>query len=126
MPDHLAWWIAHDRFFFQRVAAEFKRGAEQLDRIAQQMHGRAFANCTPNEKDGVFGKLQSGSASTRGFDSERFLEQLLTFTVEGFLADPRYGGNRDQVGWKLIGFKPCWWAPRLPRLGAHHQHLGSP
>jgi hypothetical protein len=22
----------------------------------------------------------------------------------GFLADPKYGGNRDQVGWKHIGF----------------------
>ena len=29
---------------------------------------------------------------------------LLQNTVEGFLADPMYGGNRDFVGWKLIGF----------------------
>jgi gluconate 2-dehydrogenase gamma chain len=25
-------------------------------------------------------------------------------TLEGFWADPIYGGNRDMVGWKLIGF----------------------
>ena len=25
-------------------------------------------------------------------------------TEEGFFADPVYGGNRDKVGWKLIGF----------------------
>ena len=25
-------------------------------------------------------------------------------TVEGLLCDPAYGGNRDGVGWKLIGF----------------------
>ncbi len=29
---------------------------------------------------------------------------LLQNTVEGFLADPMYGGNRDFIGWKLIGF----------------------
>jgi gluconate 2-dehydrogenase gamma chain len=32
--------------------------------------------------------------------------QLLRFhTLAGFLGDPSYGGNRDQVGWKLIGFE---------------------
>ena len=25
-------------------------------------------------------------------------------TVEGYFADPIYGGNRDMVGWKLVGF----------------------
>ncbi len=25
-------------------------------------------------------------------------------TQEGFFADPIYGGNRDMVGWKMIGF----------------------
>ncbi len=24
--------------------------------------------------------------------------------IAGFFADPVYGGNRDMVGWKLIGF----------------------
>ena len=24
--------------------------------------------------------------------------------MEGFFADPMYGGNRDKVGWKMIGF----------------------
>ena len=24
--------------------------------------------------------------------------------MEGFFADPIYGGNRDKMGWKLLGF----------------------
>jgi gluconate 2-dehydrogenase gamma chain len=24
--------------------------------------------------------------------------------MEGFFADPIYGGNRDMAGWKLVGF----------------------
>ncbi len=24
--------------------------------------------------------------------------------MEGFFSDPIYGGNRDMVGWKLVGF----------------------
>ena len=29
-----------------------------------------------------------------------------TLTIEGFLCDPIYGGNRNQVGWKAIGYLP--------------------
>ena len=35
---------------------------------------------------------------TPAFDMFRFL------TVVGFLGNPEDGGNRDMVGWKLIGF----------------------
>ena len=33
-----------------------------------------------------------------------FLPLLVTHTRQGFYADPIYGGNRDQIGWKVIGF----------------------
>jgi gluconate 2-dehydrogenase gamma chain len=25
-------------------------------------------------------------------------------TVEGYFADPVYGGNRDMAGWRMVGF----------------------
>jgi Gluconate 2-dehydrogenase subunit 3 len=34
-----------------------------------------------------------------------FFELLRIHTVMGFLAKPDYGGNQDEVGWKLIGFE---------------------
>ena len=33
-----------------------------------------------------------------------FFPLLALHTRQGFYADPVYGGNRDHVGWKLIGF----------------------
>ena len=36
--------------------------------------------------------------------SNVFFESLLELTIEGFFADPIYGGNKDMVGWKLVGF----------------------
>jgi gluconate 2-dehydrogenase gamma chain len=33
-----------------------------------------------------------------------FFDLVLKHVTEGFLADPMYGGNRDLVGWQLIGF----------------------
>jgi gluconate 2-dehydrogenase gamma chain len=34
-----------------------------------------------------------------------FFELLRTHTLYGFLGNPSYGGNRDRVGWKVIGFE---------------------
>lgn len=33
-----------------------------------------------------------------------FFSLMLQNVREGYLADPMYGGNRDMVGWRLIGF----------------------
>jgi gluconate 2-dehydrogenase gamma chain len=38
-------------------------------------------------------------------ESTPFFETLRTHTVTGFLANPEHGGNRNGVGWKLIGFE---------------------
>lgn len=33
-----------------------------------------------------------------------FFDMLVTHTRQGFYADPVYGGNRDFLGWRVIGF----------------------
>jgi gluconate 2-dehydrogenase gamma chain len=38
-------------------------------------------------------------------ESTDFFELLRTHTLYGFLGNPSYGGNRDHIGWKLIGFE---------------------
>jgi len=39
-----------------------------------------------------------------GVPSAVFFDMLLKMTVEGFFADPVYGGNRDMAAWRMIGF----------------------
>ena len=43
----------------------------------------------------------------KGSGEAQFYENLLILTLEGFLGDPAYGGNKDKVGWALIGFGTC-------------------
>ncbi len=41
----------------------------------------------------------------RAVETSSFFDLLRTHTVLGFLGNPSYGGNRDGVGWKQIGFE---------------------
>ncbi len=41
----------------------------------------------------------------KAIEKTPFFAQIRTHTITGFLANPEYGGNRDDIGWKLIGFE---------------------
>jgi gluconate 2-dehydrogenase gamma chain len=38
-------------------------------------------------------------------EKTEFFDLLRTHTILGFFGNASYGGNRDQIGWKLIGFQ---------------------
>ena len=42
-----------------------------------------------------------------------FFETIRVATIQGLFANPEYGGNKDKIGWKLIGFEDrfVWQAP---------------
>lgn len=43
-------------------------------------------------------------AMLRSIENTRFFGTLRFLTVLGFLASPSYGGNRNGIGWRTIGF----------------------
>ena len=42
-------------------------------------------------------------ALLKSIEKTEFFQQVRQHTALGFLGHPKYGGNRDMVGWKLIG-----------------------
>jgi gluconate 2-dehydrogenase gamma chain len=59
---------------------------------------------SPDEQDSFLSVLENDSRDLGGVPSSTFFESLLEMTIEGFFCDPAYGGNKDMVGWRLIGF----------------------
>jgi len=72
-------------------------------RAVNQKHP-GFAKLMPKEQDAVLDALHNGKEDLGGVPSNLFFESLLGVTVEGFFADPVYGGNKDMAPWKMIGF----------------------
>ena len=66
--------------------------------------GKAFASLDGVRQDHVLAGLENGEIKYADGDGKAFFEMILANTIEGFFADPIYGGNRDMVGWQLIGF----------------------
>lgn len=87
--------------------AGFYRAAIKAIDQAVSNDGKAgtFATLAVADQDAFLQRLESGQAQLGGgVDAKAFFEMLLQNVLEGFWADPIYGGNRDMAGWKLIGF----------------------
>ena len=67
--------------------------------------------------------IEGGDVKLKDVDGKAFFTLFLQNTIEGFFSDPIYGGNRDMVGWKLLGFPGARYDYR-PYVKKHNQKLG--
>jgi gluconate 2-dehydrogenase gamma chain len=82
----------------------FRNALRAIHDGARASGAPAFATLSPADQDAYLKALESEPRDLGGVPSNVFFESLLELTIEGFFSDPVYGGNRDMVGWKLIGF----------------------
>lgn len=100
-------------YFIDRALVTFDRERQPAYKEGLEMLGAHTREMFPESI--AFSKLSSGQQIQllTAIEETEFFEAVRLHTIMGFLADPSYGGNRDQVGWKLIGFqqKPSWKPP---------------
>jgi gluconate 2-dehydrogenase gamma chain len=83
----------------------YRRGLAQLDDYCRKTYRQPFVKLSTSQQDEVILALEQGKASGFAFPTaQSFFNTLRTHTMEGMFADPVYGGNKDFVGWKLVGF----------------------
>jgi gluconate 2-dehydrogenase gamma chain len=85
-------------------AEMFRLGFAELDAASRKAHGAAFADLTAQQQDELLALAEQGKLDFGALPSAVFFGALLDAVMEGFFSDPIYGGNRDKIGWKLVGF----------------------
>jgi gluconate 2-dehydrogenase gamma chain len=82
----------------------FAEGIAAAEAWTEARFGRSFAALGEAQCGEALTAMESGTAEFAGFDARLFFEALLAIVMEGFFADPYYGGNRDLAGWKMLGY----------------------
>jgi gluconate 2-dehydrogenase gamma chain len=82
----------------------YRKGLIALERWCQGMKSKGFSDLAAAEQDDVLTQLEAGKVDLDGISSAVFFEMVRENTIEGYLSDPLYGGNRDMAAWKMIGF----------------------
>ena len=103
----------------------YRQGIERLDALARERFGADFVDIDETAQDAVLQEISGATSKPAPFQfgddevglggapagnqpvNEDFLEffpLLVLNTMQGFYADPVYGGNENRVGWAVIGF----------------------
>jgi len=86
-------------------AALFRAGTEGLAAYCQATYKASFDALPPDAKEQLLKDLQAGKiALPNGVPAKTYFAQLLQMFYEAMFADPMYGGNRDKMAWKMIGY----------------------
>jgi gluconate 2-dehydrogenase gamma chain len=88
---------------YRALRGDYRRGLRQLDLCAEATLGRPFVSLSAAEQDDLLAKIESGAAP-QVEDGPQWFEMVRDHVLEGVFGEPAYGGNRDLIGWRLVGF----------------------
>jgi gluconate 2-dehydrogenase gamma chain len=105
--------------FMRDQQAFYRESLRALDGLCLERHGAPFAALEDADQDALLADLDrsafgDGPPAALAGDSRiplltRLFAMLREHTIQGMFCDPAYGGNRDAVGWKLVGFPGAQW-----------------
>ncbi len=82
----------------------FRAGIESANAWTRKTYGKDFDRLGEGDREAALKAMEDNKAPFEGFSSRMFFDALLQITMEGFFADPIYGGNRDMAAWKMVGY----------------------
>jgi gluconate 2-dehydrogenase gamma chain len=91
---------------FKRYQKAYRQGIAAVDTASRRKFGTRFVELPAGQQTEVLTDIEKSSAA--------FFELILAHTRQGFYGDPRHGGNRNRVSWKMIG------VPFPPIRGREH------
>ncbi len=111
--DPGAKWAGVVHYIDLSLAVEFKEnrpayeaGLRRLAALTHEVAAKPFVELDFAAQTRILERLEKDNAregqETSGSDFFRLVRRQ---TLEGFFGDPKYGGNRDHVGWKILKFE---------------------
>ncbi|HLH98547.1 MAG TPA: gluconate 2-dehydrogenase subunit 3 family protein [Xanthobacteraceae bacterium] len=82
----------------------FAAGIKAANAWTRKTFGKDFDRLTPAEREAALMTMDAGKAEFADINAKQFFEILYESAMEGFFADPMYGGNRDKVSWRMVGY----------------------
>ncbi len=82
----------------------FVAGIAAGNEWTRKTYGKEFDRLDPDKRAEALKAMQEGKAEFANFNSRAFFARLYALTMEGFFGDPIYGGNRNMVSWRMLGY----------------------
>lgn len=108
---------------YRKHRSTYRSGVAALDRVSREKHGQPFAVLDSERQVELLKAVEKGQAPAsawRPADQQQFFGLVLTHTMQSYYGDPRHGGNREQIGYRMIG------VPATPVRGRSKHDVQAP
>ena len=90
---------------YRKLRKTYQLGLAGTNGTSLDMFGKPFAELTPQQQDAVLETMDKGQARGECWQqvsAKAFFDLVVSHTKQGFYGDPRHGGNRERVSWKML------------------------
>jgi hypothetical protein len=90
---------------------KWRTGIKRLEDVSLRIYDSSFPSLTLVERTEMVSMLSQGRLTSwnksKGSeqDQREFFRMVRLHAIQGFLSDPKHGGNKNKSGWKFIGFQ---------------------
>ena len=78
---------------YEWARSAYDTGLAKLDDDCREQFQKPFVELTFEEQHGIL----------KHREDTPFFRMMIAHTMQGFYGDPRHGGNRDAISWKMLG-----------------------
>lgn len=79
-------------------------GIAAFDKHCRKAFDKPFKDLSHEQQEDLLKQAEAGKLELEDISSKLFFKYLLGETKNGFFSDPIHGGNKNMVGWKMIGY----------------------
>jgi gluconate 2-dehydrogenase gamma chain len=108
---------------YKKFQQDYRKGLAGVEESSRILFQKRFAELNAGQQLELLSALEKTNAPGeiwKTFPPKPFFEMVIAHTMQGFYGDPRHGGNRDAVSWKMLG------VPRIPVRGRNQYDLRAP
>ena len=84
---------------FRKQRPDYTRALAAIQRMAKQETGERFAALDFDQRTVLLEKFET--------QENALFEMVLNHAMQGFYGNPRHGGNKDYVSWRMLGVPPA-------------------
>jgi gluconate 2-dehydrogenase gamma chain len=90
---------------YQVLQETYRNGLRAVDQMSQATYAKVFADLESHQQIELLHRLENGKARSVAWKQaspSEFFGYVVDHTMQGFYGDPRHGGNREGVSWKML------------------------
>jgi len=90
---------------YRKLQKTYRLGLACTNESSLAMFGKRFTALTGEQADELLHRIEKGQASGDAWKQvspKEFMTVVVAHTMQGFYGDPRHGGNRERVSWKML------------------------